>query len=272
MTSWLASLNKAGSVPPPQRRLAGLLSAVLYGGGAITLALCTVLPGVTHAHRGALLIISASALIWALGSIFLVDWTRAPGWLTHVSCTLALPLIAVAIASSGGADSPAFIYLFSVAVFAANFYSRPVAYAYLVACILTGALPLLYDPRATGDEFLAQLVISTPALVFIGATIVAAKRRQAVLKRRAERLANEQGALRRVATAVVGGQDATQIYALVAREAAGLLHGGAAGVLRLEDECRNEVTGATAVVTGSWADRAGGRYEPGAEVVDPSRE
>ncbi len=267
VTSWLARLNKAGSVPPQQRRLAGLLSGVLYAGGAVTLAVCTVLPGISHVHRSALLTVSAFSLVWALGSIFLVDWKRAPGWLTHVSCTLGLPLIAVAIASSGGADSPAFIYLFSIAVFAANFYSRPVASAYLVGCVITGALPLIYDPGATGDEFLAQLVISTPAFVFIGGTIIAAKRRQAVLKRRAERLANEQGALRRVATAVVGGQDPAAIYALVAHEAAALLHGRAAGILRLEEESRNEVTGATAVVTGSWADRAGGRYETGAEVV-----
>jgi diguanylate cyclase (GGDEF)-like protein/putative nucleotidyltransferase with HDIG domain len=254
-------------VAPQQRRLAGLLSGVLYGGGAITLALCTVLPGLSHVHQNDVLIISGVALAWALASIFLVDWQRAPGWLTHVSCTLALPLIALAVASSGGGDSPASVYLFSIAVYAANFYSRPVAYAYLVGCVITAALPLLYDPRATGDEFLAGLVISTPALVFISATIIAAKRRQAVLKRRAERLANEQGALRRVATAVVGGQDSAHIYDLVAREAAGLLHGGAAGILRLEEDSRNESTGAIAIVTGSWADRPSGRYEPGAEVV-----
>jgi diguanylate cyclase (GGDEF)-like protein len=267
MTSWLARLNRTGSVSPEERRLAGVLSGVLYGVGAVTLALCTVLPGISHAHNDVLQAIAGFAFVWAAISIFLLDWRRAPGWSTHVSCTLALAIIAVVIASSGGADSPGFIYLFFVAVFAANFYARPVAYGYLLGCVITAALPLLYDANATGDEFLAQLVIATPAFVFIGLTIIAAKRRQAILKLRAERLADEQGALRRVATAVVGGQGPAQIYELVAGEAAALLRGGAAGILRLEEDARGDVTGATAIVTGSWSDRPGGRYEPGAEVL-----
>jgi diguanylate cyclase (GGDEF)-like protein/putative nucleotidyltransferase with HDIG domain len=232
---------------PEERRLAGVLSGVLYGVGAVTLALCTVLPGISHAHDDVLQALAGFAFVWAAISIFLIDWRHVPGWLTHVSCTLALAIIAVVIASSGGADSPGFIYLFFVAVFAANFYARPVAYGYLLGCVITAALPLLYDANATGDEFLAQLVIATPAFVFIGLTIIAAKRRQAILKLRAERLADEQGALRRVATAVVGGQGPAQIYDLVAREGAALLRGGAAGILRLAIRVAEETWGVLAV-------------------------
>ena len=49
--------------------------------------------------------------------------------------------------------------------------------------------------------------------------------------------------LRRVATAVVGGEPAERIYELVAREAAALLGGGAAGILRIEHEGEATVMG-----------------------------
>src|SRR5262249_9167390 len=141
-----------------------------------------------------------------------------------------------------------------------------IAYGYLVGCVIVGALPLVYDSSATADGFLGQLVIATPALVFICWTIIAAKRRQAILKRRAERLADEQSALRRGATAVVGGEDRVQTYELAAREIATLLHGGAAAILRLDETSQTAPEGPAAIVAGAWADRHGGRFEPGAEV------
>jgi diguanylate cyclase (GGDEF)-like protein/putative nucleotidyltransferase with HDIG domain len=254
-----ASLIAAAAVEPEERRLAGVVSGVLYVTGAITLASFVVLPGVTHAHRVALLVITGSAFAWGLGSIRAVDWVRAPWWLIHVASTAGFAVVAVAVASSGGARSPAWIYLFFVAVFAAYFYRRPVAIAYLAGCVATHALALLYDPRALHDEFLSQIVIAAPAYVVFGAGIIAGKGLMWSLRLRAEELAAEQGALRRVATAVVGGEPPERFYELVAREAAWLLGGGAAGILRLESSSE-------AIVMGSWADHAGGRYEPGATV------
>ena len=196
--------------------------------------------------------------------MFLIDWGRAPGWLIQGSTVLALVVIAAAVASSGGAMSPAWIYLFFVAVFAAYFYRRTVAIAYLLACAAVHSLPLVYDGRSAHDAFFAQFAIAGPAYLVLGGAIIAGKRLMWELQARAEQLAAEQVSLRRVATAVVGGESAERIYELVAREAAALIGGGAAGILRLEHDSE-------AIVMGSWADREGGRYEPGRAITDHSR-
>jgi diguanylate cyclase (GGDEF)-like protein len=118
---------------------------------------------------------------------------------------------------------------------------------------------LSYDDRAAGGVSVAQLVIASATFVAIGGAVMAVRTRRAAFRARAELLAVEQGALRRVATAVVEGDSAESIYELVAREAAALLGGGAAGIIRFDGE--HEAT-----VMGSWADHEGGRYPPGTVI------
>lgn len=144
-------------------------------------------------------------------------------------------------------------------MFAAYFFAPRIAFLYLAACVITQAVVLLYDPRAPYDGFVAQLVIASTGYLVLGASIISSRRQMLRLRTRAEALAAEQSALRRVATAVVGGEAPERIYELVAREAAELLHGGAAGILRFDSRH-------TAIVMGSWADHAGGRYERGSTV------
>jgi diguanylate cyclase (GGDEF)-like protein/putative nucleotidyltransferase with HDIG domain len=252
-------LAALAAVDPEERTLAGLVSGVLYVIGGLTLASFLVLPGVTHGYPAALLAVAGGAFLWGASSIILIDWDRAPAWLIHVSTAGGFGVVAAAVAASGGAGSPAWIYLLFIAVFAAYFYRRPVAIAYLVGCVLTHAITLLYDPSAAHDKFLAQMVIADGAYIVLGGAIIAGKRLMWRLRVRAERLAAEQGSLRRVATAVVGGEPTERIYELVAVEAAALLGGGAAGILKLENPAR-------AVVMGSWADHDGGRYEAGTVI------
>src|SRR2546421_7331293 len=247
------------AVAAEERRLAGLISGVLYLMGAVTLAALTILPGVTHVHSTMVLALACVTGIWGFCSLRAIDWDRAPVWLIHLSNLAGLAIIAMSVASTGGAESPAWTYLFLPAVFAAYFYRRPVAFVYLGGCVAVNALPPLYDPRALHDAFLAGLVIAAPAYLVIGSTIAAGKAPTSQLRDRAEQLACEQGALRRVATAVVGGEAPERIYELVASEAAAMLRGDAAGILRLEDP-------QTATVTGTWGAERDGRYEPGTVV------
>src|SRR5437764_8847372 len=130
-------LAAATMVAPEERSLAGVVSGVLYAVGGLTLAPSAVLPGVTHAHWIALLAIAAVAVVWGLISGLVIHWLLAPPWLIHVSNTAAFGVIGAAVASSGGARSPAWIYLFFVAVFAAYFYRPAVAVAYLAGCLAT---------------------------------------------------------------------------------------------------------------------------------------
>jgi hypothetical protein len=242
-----------------ERVLAGRISGLQYILGAITLALLTVLPGVTHTHREALYGLAAGGWLWGTCQVRLIDWNRCPWWLIHVSNVASLALIALVVADTGAGRSPAWVYLFVVVVPAAYFYRPPVAVAYFAGCVITNALVLVYDPAALHQYFLPQFVIAVPSYLALGAATLAGKRLIRGFRLRAEELAAEQGALRRVATEIARDGSPEQIYELVAREAGWLLGAGAAGIMRIED--RHHAT-----VMGSWADRAGGRYAAGTVV------
>jgi diguanylate cyclase (GGDEF)-like protein len=255
----LERLRIGAAVKPEERKLAGSVCGLIYMMGAVTLASFMVLPGVTHDHAALLLGIAAGTFAWGASAMLLVDWDNAPSWLIQLATTAGFAVVAVAVASSGGATSPAWPYLFFVAVFTAYFYRPQIACAYLAACVATHALPLVYDSRALHDPFLAQLLIAASAYVVLGGAIIAGKRMMWELRARAEQLAAEQSSLRRVATAVVDGESPERIYELVAVESAALVGGGAAGILRLDNPLE-------ATVMGSWSDHVGGRYERGTVV------
>ncbi|MHB8693088.1 MAG: diguanylate cyclase [Solirubrobacteraceae bacterium] len=242
-----------------ERALAGRVNGVLYAVGGLTLWLSAVIPAVRDLSWPPLLMVSGAAMVWGVFAVAVISWQRAPSGLIHVSTMAAFGVIGAAIASSGGAGSPAWIYLFFVGVFAAYFYRPVVAWAYLAGCVATHATALLLDPAAAQGTALAQFVIASPAYFVLGGAIITGRQQMWKVRLQVERLAAEQGALRRVATAVVSGDSSERLYALVAYEAARLLGAGAAGILRLE-------TPTEAIVMGSWSDHEGGRYEQGTPV------
>jgi diguanylate cyclase (GGDEF)-like protein/putative nucleotidyltransferase with HDIG domain len=261
--SWIATqleqFERRGLVFSEERALSGSVSGAFFIIGGVTLVPLIFLPGVPHGHRLVLAALSLIACSWGAASVLLIDWYRAPRAVIHLSAIAGVVLIVAAVASSGGATSPAWVYLFFVAVFGTYFFDRPVAFTYVALCIAATALPLLYDSRAGHDAFLGQLVIAAPAYLVLGGAMVAGKSLMVKLRKRAEQLAAEQGSLRRVAIAVVEGEDPEAIYELVAREAAALLGAGAAGILRFDSQSQ-------ATVMGAWADHEGGRYPSGTVV------
>jgi diguanylate cyclase (GGDEF)-like protein len=259
MTSGCRPVARAAAVESEERTLAGLTSGLLYVLGGSTLLLLTVLPGVTHVHRDLLYGCALGAVVWGLWQAAAIDWNRAPWWLIHFSNIAALGLIAVMVAATGGGRSPAWVYVFVIVVPAAYFYRPGIAIAYLVGCVLTHAAVLLYDPAALHQYFLAQFAIAAPSYLVLGGATLAGKQLMRNLRRRAEELAAEQSALRRVATAVVSDGSTEELYELVAREAGGLLGAGAAGIMRLEKPD-------STTVMGSWADHPDGRYPAGTQV------
>ncbi len=257
---WLERLVTLVAVESEERALAGTVSGLLYLFGGLTLALFTVLPGVSHSHPLTILVLAGIDCLWGVCAVSLIDWARAPRWLIHVSVSAGYVMVVVAAVASGGAMSPAWTYLFFIAVFAAFFFPAPTAVVYLVGCVVVRALPLLYDPHVLHNTFLAELVVSTAAYLVLGGAIIAGKRLNSRLRARAELLAAEQSSLRRVATTVVGGERPDAIYARVAIEAAALVRAGAAGIMRLDGP-------QSLTVLGSWADHPGGRYAPGRVVA-----
>jgi diguanylate cyclase (GGDEF)-like protein len=247
------------TIHPEERRLYGRIVGGMYVLGGAMLAVVRLLPGVAPGHYDVLLALAlptALVGVWTLGA---VDWPRVPVWLPHLLALSSLALLAVSVWGSGGSVSLAWVYLILPAIAISYFYERPIAVIYLGLCVLVQALPLFYDAHATHGYFVATLIATPPAYLSVGLAVNAGKRRIWTLHARAEMLAAEQSALRRVATAVVDGEAADGIYALVASELADLLGCGGSGILRLQDD-------QTLLVVGSYGERPEGRYQPGTTV------
>jgi len=250
-----------------ERDLAGILTGALYFTGAASALAILVLPGAPVRHQAVVLVAAALGAAWGAACLTAVRWSTAPPYLTHLSTCAGFVVAEAVIASTGGVASPARFYLFFVVVFASYFYPSRIALAYCVVSGLVHALPLVYDPSAVDAGFLRELFVVVPSYIVLGAAISTGKRLLVALHVQAERaetrqrrLAAEQGALRRVATAVAARRDPREIYQLVSEEAARLLGADGSGLLRFETLDR-------AVVVGAWSGSVGDVYEDGTQVT-----
>jgi diguanylate cyclase (GGDEF)-like protein len=256
----VSTLRAAGSIPPEERVAAGRVGGLVWVIASLSvIALALVMPG-PGVHRVALLAMGAGGCAWGTFSGLLLDYGRLPVWLIHVSAAVGTVAIALAIGLSGGAQSPVWACLFYVVVFAAYFFTPPAALAYLLGCVVVAAVVALTAAPAGRPEGTAKAVVAAPAFLMVGLALIAGKRFLLNLRLRAERLAAEQSALRRVATAVVSGEPVERFYRLVAVEAARLLGGSGAGIVRLGPA-------GEATVLGSWAEEAGREYAAGDRVT-----
>jgi diguanylate cyclase (GGDEF)-like protein len=171
-----------------ERALGGRLAGILYLTGAVTALAMLVVPGVDTRHWAIMLVLAGIGLTWAACCFFVVPWERASPLVSHFSCALGFPITAVAVASTGGAASPAVFYLLFIVGYCAYFYRRREAVPYLFACIAVHALPLFYDPDAVREGLVAQLIILGPTYLILGFLIIAGKRRLVELREEARRL------------------------------------------------------------------------------------
>src|SRR3954451_18948900 len=171
-----------------ERALGGRLAGTLYVTGAITASTMLLVPGVERTHWRLMLGLAAIGLAWALVCFFVIPWERASPLVSHFSCALGFPITAVAVAATGGAESPAVFYLLFIVGYCAYFYRLQEAAPYLLACIVVHALPLTYDASAVNEGLVAQLLILGPTYLLLGGLIIAGKARLVELREEARRL------------------------------------------------------------------------------------
>jgi diguanylate cyclase (GGDEF)-like protein len=171
-----------------ERALGGRLAGTLYLTGAITATSMLVVPGVDSRHWRIMLALAGIGLAWALCCFFLIPWERANPLVSHFSCALGFPITAVAVASTGGAASPAVFYLLFIVGYCAYFYRQWEAVPYLLACVVVHSLPLFYDRAAVREGLVAQLIILGPTYLILGSLIIAGKKRLVELREEARRL------------------------------------------------------------------------------------
>jgi diguanylate cyclase (GGDEF)-like protein len=235
------------AIDPIERNLGGHAGGILYVFAGISAVSYPLLPGAFDGHLAWLLLIAASSVAWGLVSLFVVDWERMSPYLSHCSTLFAQGGVAIAVASSGGSHSAAWVYLSWISLFGCYFYSRPLAMVYVCIAIVIQSLPLLYDSRALTDGFLSQLIVAGTGYIALGGIVSTGKLMVDGLRLRAETLAAEQGALQRAASAVIRGEDAALIFERVSVDLAQLLGSSLTNICRFESD-------RSATVLGSWSD------------------
>jgi signal transduction histidine kinase len=119
-------------------------------------------------------------------------------------------------------------------------YAVPAAMAALLAFDWFQFPPI--HPRAfPGSADLADLLVYVGVAVLVGELAAYASRRAELSEKGRAELAEEQAALRRVATLVARGVAPAQVFAAVAEEAGVLLAADAAAVIRYQDDVAEQV-------------------------------
>jgi diguanylate cyclase (GGDEF)-like protein len=159
-----------------ERLLAGRVAGLMYLIAAGTAVLLLPLPGAETGHWQVVLGLAAIALAWGLVCLLVLEWDRIPPLVSHFSCSLGLPMIAVMMTATGGATSPARFYLFFIVVYCSYFYRAREAIPYFAGCLAVDAIPLFYDRAAVSNGLVGELVVLAPTIAILGGLILAGKR------------------------------------------------------------------------------------------------
>lgn len=244
--------------------LAQRVTGFLYLGGAVGAFAMLLLPGPDIENPGILVATAIGGLIWAIACLTVLDFTRLPAAVTYTSTAAGLVIIAVIWLGSRGTAAPALAWVWFIVAFSAIFYSWRVTSMFVVATCVVGGVLLGAYPDALGtDQAVRHAGVGSIIAVTVGSIIAAGRALLTTMRRQSEalsvahmQLAQEQSALRRVATAVAAGSPPSAVLALVASEVARLVDGDAASVTRniSEDE---------AIVVGAWSRDGLPRYDTG---------
>jgi diguanylate cyclase (GGDEF)-like protein len=158
-----------------ERVLAGRVAGLMYVVGAATGALLLLLPGVPTEHWRVTLAAAFLGLVWGGLVLAVIDWNRVLPAVSHFSCGLGYPLIAILAATTGGTHSPAEFFLFFTIFYVAYFYPLREALPHLIACLAVEMVPFLYDPRAVADGLIGEVVVLAAVYVILGGLIYSGK-------------------------------------------------------------------------------------------------
>jgi diguanylate cyclase (GGDEF)-like protein len=166
-----------------ERALAGKVAGALWLTVLPMLSVAFLLPGTVTRHWLFLIAITSPTAVWGVACFFLIDWKRVPTPLVfHVPSVLALPFIAVLVASTGALYSPFTPTLLMLLAFCAYFFPPRIAIAYITACVIVEALPAIYDAHALHAGALAQTWIASLVFGSVGAVIMIGKRELLALR------------------------------------------------------------------------------------------
>jgi diguanylate cyclase (GGDEF)-like protein len=152
------------------------MAAALWLTAGLSTALGLLVPGAVTRHWKLELIVAACMAAWGAGCL-LIKPDRAGPITFHTPALLALPVLALNIASTGGAKSYLTYDFFFIVCYCAYFFSFRQAVIYAALSGLALAAPLLYDHNAVHAGLLIQLFTAVPSYVVLGIVMASAKSR-----------------------------------------------------------------------------------------------
>ena len=159
-----------------ERELAGRVAGLLYLTAAVTVCALLLVPGIPNRHWQWVLALGALSVIWGMAALFVIQWQRAHPLVSHFSSFAGFPMVAAAMAATGGAQSPARFYLLFTVVYCAYFYRPQEATPYVAGCIATLFVPLFYDNDAVDAGYIGELIVVCPTYAALGAIVMSGRR------------------------------------------------------------------------------------------------
>src|SRR3954471_1877528 len=240
------------STPGAERPIAGRVGGLLWLIAGLATAVLPLFPQATQPLFPWIALFSVGAVAWGVCCIAVFDWERMPDWVIPVANAVAVLFTGVVTELTGRTDSPARLYTILALIYAACFVTFRQAGWLVVGCAVAWALPIVADrsPGAAAGE----LALVLPIFAVVGAVVLGGRHLMSAMRAAAERLSEEHDALRSIATAVAAGDPPEVVCDRAAEQAARLLHGDGAGILRYDPD--HHVT-----LVGSW-NRSGQQESP----------
>jgi len=178
---------RLGTPDREERNIALKLAGALWLTGALTTSTGVLIPGAPTQHWRLLLVLSAAQAAWGV-ACFVIPFDTSGALTFHTPAILALPMIAVMVAASGGPRSVATYDLFFIVSYCAYFFTAREAIVYAALCGLVHALPLVYDSNAVKEGMLVQLYIAVPSYLVLAFVMGRARSRLVQLRYAAREL------------------------------------------------------------------------------------
>jgi diguanylate cyclase (GGDEF)-like protein len=153
-----------------RRMAAGRVGGLLWLFAALLTPALALLPQVRVDSVPLMVASSVAAVAWGALALWVLDWRRLPDWVMTVATLCAAAYTALTVATTGGMDSPARIYIFLILVFAAAFLGRRAAALLILACAVEHALPAAWSGDVSAA--IAELAFTAPVFYIVAGVVI----------------------------------------------------------------------------------------------------
>lgn len=226
-----------------ERRLAGAVHAGLWLAGGLSLMPLLFISSVADRHELACIVLLGVALLVGTISAVVFRLLARPERFMPPLSVVGVGVLTAATWATGGSHSPAWIYLLVSILYSAYFYPPKLAAVFLVLVVLGLGAPLAYQPSARSGSFVVEWALASSVFLLVSGTIVVGGALSLLYRRRADQHADQERAMRAIASAVLDGTGTDELELIAAREIARVHEGLCFTVLQLDSDERVTVMG-----------------------------